>query len=131
MHKRAKAIKGSGRSFDPFMWPGHRMVVIECSIGFGCNCPTIVLHPIGARAPLLFQIEQALHVGFLHGCAGRRQLFCAELLDLSFAADEFFCCADHGHRAASFNGECLHALRRIGGLRFQKRCVEVHQAIVA
>lgn len=33
--------------------------------------------------------------------------------------------------AASLNGECLHALRRIGGLRLQKRCVEVHQAVVA
>ena len=69
MRKQAKTIKGSGRSFDPFMWHGHRMVVIECLIGFGSNCPTIVLHLIGARAPLLFQVEQALHVGFLHGRA--------------------------------------------------------------
>ena len=72
------------------------------------------------RAPLFFQVEQAFHVGFLHGRTGRRQLLGAELLDLSFAADEFFRRAHHGYRAASLDGERLHALRRIGGLRFQK-----------
>ena len=39
------------------------------SIDFCRNCPTIISYLIVDCAPLFLQVEQALHVGFLHGRA--------------------------------------------------------------
>ena len=67
--ERAKGIKGSSCVASIPLYgmdtvDGHRDLDWLCR-----NCPTIVSYLIGDCAPLLFQVEQALHIGFLHGRA--------------------------------------------------------------